>query len=203
MSPRPAARDRGEETRASLVKAAHEILSSEGMQGITTRSVANRAGVALSLVHHHFGGKRGLLMAVMNDDLARVGRYEELLAEAATLFDAWEILVREFGRDLETGTVRAEWETFVVGLGDPEFSRQWQIVTQAWRALYQRVIDRLLPDGVIPPLPSSTIASILVDYFLGTEAVLLAEAATGGPASPPEHLARVGEMIRAFEADRA
>lgn len=200
MSSRRRERPRGEETRARLTAATHEILASEGLKGMSTRAVAERAGVALSLVHHHFGGKRGLLLAVMSDDLARVGRYEELLAPTETLSEAWAVLTREFRSDLAQGTIRAEWETFVVGLDDVEIIERWQEVTAAWRRLYEQTLERLLPSlGREAPMPASTLAAVLVDFFLGTEAQLLAATASGAAPDSLDVLDRVGQAIAAFE----
>lgn len=200
MSTRQTEIARGEATRARLTAAAHEILASEGLKGMSTRAVAERAGVALSLVHHHFGGKRGLLLAVMSDDLARISRYEELLAPAETLSQAWAVLTREFRRDLAAGAIRAEWETFVVGLDDVEIIERWQEVTAAWRKLYELTLERLLPTlGRDAVMPASTLAAVLVDFFLGTEAELLAAAASGATPDSLDILDRVGQAIAALE----
>lgn len=199
MAPQATEKKSGEETRRSLIEATQEILASDGFKGVTTRSVAERADVALSLVHHHFGGKRGLLMAAMGDDLARVGRYRELMDEADSLTAAWDILIREFRADLKAGVIRAEWETYVVGLGDVEFIEQWRGITEEWRKLYERTLDRLLPKlDFEPALPSSVLASMLVDFFLGTEAELLAAAAVGEKGSL-QVLDEVGQKIRELE----
>ncbi|MBS1878957.1 MAG: TetR/AcrR family transcriptional regulator [Actinobacteria bacterium] len=197
---------RGETSRAKLMKASQEILASEGFKGMSTRAVAERAGVALSLVHHHFGGKRGLLIAALDEDLARVGRYQRLLEQATTLSEAWRILIDESRRDMASGTIRAEWETFIVGLGDPELSDRWQKVTAAWRELYTSVLERLLPAlDRESPLPPSALAAILVDFFLGAEAELLAAAASGSEAAPEELdlIDRIGQLIAQFEAGEA
>jgi AcrR family transcriptional regulator len=52
---------RGEATRRRIVDAAHDILLERGHAAASTRAVADKAGVPLSLVHYHFGGKQGLL----------------------------------------------------------------------------------------------------------------------------------------------
>src|SRR4051794_20304445 len=56
---------RGQATRDRIVEAAREILIEQGHGGASTRAVADRAGVRLSLVHYHFGGRPGLLAEVL------------------------------------------------------------------------------------------------------------------------------------------
>ena len=55
---------RGQATRDRIVDAAREMLVEHGHAGTSTRAVAAHAGVRLSLVHYHFGGKQGLLVEV-------------------------------------------------------------------------------------------------------------------------------------------
>jgi AcrR family transcriptional regulator len=65
--------------RAALLQAAEEILRSEGMQGLTLRAVARRAGVSHTAPAPHFGDLTGLL-----SELAALGfrRYNARLAAA-------------------------------------------------------------------------------------------------------------------------
>ena len=65
---------RGEATRRRIVDAARDVLLERGHAATSTRAVADEAGVRLSLVHYHFGGKQQLLGAVLerqNADLLK------------------------------------------------------------------------------------------------------------------------------------
>ncbi|HXY95243.1 MAG TPA: helix-turn-helix domain-containing protein, partial [Acidimicrobiia bacterium] len=55
----------GDATRKALLDAAEELLIVKGASGITTRKVAERAGVNQALVHYHFGTIEDLLVAVL------------------------------------------------------------------------------------------------------------------------------------------
>jgi AcrR family transcriptional regulator len=48
-------------TRAALLEATIDCLVEDGYARTTTRRIAERAGVTLGAVHHHFGSKVGLL----------------------------------------------------------------------------------------------------------------------------------------------
>jgi AcrR family transcriptional regulator len=51
--------------RETLLDAAERAILAEGFAGASTRRIAEEAGVPLSLVHYHFGGKEGLLVALV------------------------------------------------------------------------------------------------------------------------------------------
>lgn len=50
-------------TRNSLITAAGELFAEFGYSGVTTRMIADRAGVRLSAIHYHFGNKEKLYIA--------------------------------------------------------------------------------------------------------------------------------------------
>lgn len=49
-----------EATRAAILAAAEAEILEHGFAGASTASIARRAGVTKSLIHHHFGSKEGL-----------------------------------------------------------------------------------------------------------------------------------------------
>ena len=59
---------RGQETRLKILDAARQMLVEHGAGGTSTRSVADEAGVPLSLVHYHFGGKQGMVVALLEHE---------------------------------------------------------------------------------------------------------------------------------------
>lgn len=65
--------DRGKATRARLLEAAVSLIGEVGWSGVSTRMVAQRAGVNAGVVHYHFASVSDLLVA------ASVGFARELL----------------------------------------------------------------------------------------------------------------------------
>lgn len=51
--------------KAALIEAACDGLAEVGPRALSTRELAERAGVNRGQIHHYFGGKRGLLKAAM------------------------------------------------------------------------------------------------------------------------------------------
>jgi AcrR family transcriptional regulator len=69
--PHPGKRDK-EKRQRSLIDAANAVFAEHGYDAATTRAVAERAGCSEGLIHRYFGGKRGLLLAVMESKAAAV-----------------------------------------------------------------------------------------------------------------------------------
>lgn len=64
--PRPRMGRKARETREKLLSGALAALCSEGVTGITTRKIADSAGVHLGTLHYHFESKDALLLAVLD-----------------------------------------------------------------------------------------------------------------------------------------
>ena len=54
-----------ESVKSALIEAACRGLAEQGPRALSTRALAQRAGVNHGQIHHYFGGKRGLLKAAM------------------------------------------------------------------------------------------------------------------------------------------
>jgi len=56
-------------TEDRIRKAAVELLEAHGPDGMTTRSVCERAGVTAPTLYHHFGDKNGLVRAIVTEGI--------------------------------------------------------------------------------------------------------------------------------------
>ena len=59
------------QTSERILEIALSVLASGGLDAVTVRRVADGAGVSVSVVHHHFGSKQGLLDACKTDFYTR------------------------------------------------------------------------------------------------------------------------------------
>lgn len=57
----------GSPGRAELLHAAAQVFANRGYMGATTTAIAQLAGVSQPLLYHHFGSKKGLWTAVINE----------------------------------------------------------------------------------------------------------------------------------------
>jgi AcrR family transcriptional regulator len=155
---------RGDATRAQILNAARDLLRDDGYAGATTRAVADRADVRLSLVHYHFGGKGPLLAALLEEENARLlARQRALYESDEPLADKWRSACRYLREDLGSGYVRILWE------------RRWREAMTGWRDLLTIVVASWAAEaGVELPMSPRALATLVANAFQGAEVELLA-----------------------------
>src|SRR5919204_6248783 len=125
---------RGDDTKGQILDAARDALASAGYARTTTRAIADRAGVPLSLVHYHFGGKQQLLVAVLTRENERLlERQRTMFAGPEPLAEKWRIACDYLSADLRSGYVRILWELWAVGLADETLAASWRNAIDGWR----------------------------------------------------------------------
>jgi AcrR family transcriptional regulator len=158
-----------------MVQAAREILIEQGHSGASTRAVADRAGLRLSLVHYHFGGRQGLLAEVLERE------NEQLLARQRALFDApgplaekWRTACDLLDDDIRSGYVRLQFELWGAGLADEDLAVGWRTALKGWRDLLASVFERWAADlDVELPLRPKALATLVANLFEGIEVEML------------------------------
>jgi AcrR family transcriptional regulator len=167
---------RGDATRAQIIDAARDLLREDGFAATTTRAVAERANVRLSLVHYHFGGKGPLLAALLEEENARLlARQRALYESDEPLADKWRSACRYLREDLGSGYVRILWELWAAGLADEELARRWREAMTGWRDLLTIVVASWAAEaGVELPMSPRALATLVANAFQGAEVELLA-----------------------------
>lgn len=161
-----------DEKRAQLLDAAERAILAEGYAGASTRRIAEEAELPLSLLHYHFGGKEGLLVAVVErarrrnqaaviGALAGPGPAAERVAGALRLARQRLIEEEEGGRLL--------LELAVAALHSPplraEIDRMYEQGIDAVSRAAAGVIDEAGGPCAAPPLDA--VASLLVGAVFG------------------------------------
>jgi AcrR family transcriptional regulator len=192
---------RGEATRRRIVDAARDVLLGRGHAAASTRAVADEAGVRLSLVHYHFGGKQGLLLEVLereNELLLR--RQHKLFSAPGPLAEKWRTACDLLDEDVRSGYVRVLWELWAAGLADQELAAGWRAAIGGWRSLLESVYVSWADElGLELPISSRAVATLMSNLFEGIEIELLA----GVPEQDAPHrevLDAIGVLIERAEA---
>lgn len=177
---------RGRSTRALLLTAAADLLREEGYTATSTRAVADRAGARLSLVHYHFGSKRGLLLAVLEDLTERLlHRQQAMFNDGRPFAEQWRTACDYLREDIDSGYVRILWELWAAGLADPELAERWRATQRSWRELIEARLERLQTEsGVELPMRPRALAALIGSLFEGAEVEILA----GVPEDETPHL---------------
>ncbi len=72
----------GDKTRAAILKAAEDLFVEQGFAATSMATVAKRANITKSLIHHHFGSKRELWDAVKDSVMQEYGQAQQQLLES-------------------------------------------------------------------------------------------------------------------------
>jgi len=105
--------ERTAETRARIIAAVVECIAEVGFGRTTAAEISRRAGVTWGAVQHHFGGKDGILLAVLEESF---GRFAERLADVEVESTTLEARVDLF--------IERAWEHF----GSPHFQSTFEIL---------------------------------------------------------------------------
>jgi AcrR family transcriptional regulator len=192
---------RGLQTRLKILDAAREMLVERGVGGTSTRSVAEQAGVPLSLVHYHFGGMHALLVAVLErENEALLERQRALFAAPGPLAAKWRTACEFLDEDIRSGYVRVLWELWAAGLADEALKASWRAATAGWRDLLTSVFADW-GETIEQELPMSprALTTLVVNVFQGVEIELLA-GVTPEEAPHREVLDALGDLIERAEA---
>jgi AcrR family transcriptional regulator len=168
--------ERGRATRAHLLAAAAAVLREQGYTAMSMRAVADRAGTRLSLVQYHFGSKRGLLLAVL-DDLTEslIERQRSMFDDGRPFAEQWRTACDHLRQDVRSGYVRTLWELWAAGLTDPELAQRWRHTQRSWRELIVERLERWQTERDVElPMPPRALATLIGNVFEGAETEILA-----------------------------
>jgi AcrR family transcriptional regulator len=191
------------DTRTRIVAAARECLLADGYAALSTRRVADTAGVPLSQIHYHFRSRRGLVLALLDaENQVLVRRQRQMYGADAPLWKRYEQACDFLDDDLASGYVRVLQEMISVGWSDPTVAARVLEVVRGWLGVLTDVAEeaqkRLGPFDIIGP---RAIAGLVALAFLGGEAMML----LGDESQNAEiraWLRQFGDMIRAREGER-
>ena len=187
-------------TKQRILTAARDRLLQDGYARLSTRGVADLAGVPLSQVHYHFGGKQQLILSVLaREDERLLERQTRMYAEDRPLWQRYEQACDFLDEDLASGYVRVVQEMTAASWSDPEIAVQVRVLLQRWIDLLADVLVAAEQRGLaLGPCTAREVATLVVLLFLGGESALLLGLESG--ASPVRRaLRRIGDVIRIAE----
>ncbi|MFC0864552.1 TetR/AcrR family transcriptional regulator [Sphaerimonospora cavernae] len=156
------AADRGREVRRRLLRVAAELIAERGWTAVSTRMLAERAGVAPGVVHYHFTSVRALLaeaaLDVIGDVVEQAG---PALARAATPGEALGLMMGLLedhdGRD---ATSLLFTEAYLAATRDEGLRRSLAEVMTGFR---RRLADHLTEHAVPSPEATAAVLAAAID----------------------------------------
>jgi len=163
------------DTRLRIIEAARTRLLADGYAGLSTRKVAEEAGVPLSQLHYHFGSKGGLIVALFVEENTRLlERQTNMYAQDKPLWQRYEQACDFLEDDLESGYVRVLQELVAAGWSNAEIGAAVLELLGAWIALLTEVArEAERRHGPLGPFTAEELATLIASAFFGSEALLL------------------------------
>ena len=163
------------DTRRRILDAARVRMLADGYAGLSTRKVAEEAGVPLSQLHYHFGSKGGVILALFAmENEERLARQTRMYAEDRPLWQRYEQACDFLEDDLESGYVRVLQELVAAGWSNPEIGVAVRELLGGWIALLVEVArEAERRHGPLGPFTADELATLVAAAFFGSEALLL------------------------------
>jgi AcrR family transcriptional regulator len=169
------ARSAAEDT---LLDAAERLLVDVGYAGITTRKLAEEAGVNHGLVHYYFGSIEQLLVRTLERFTERlVARQRELYAAELPFIEKWRTAMRYLIS--EDVTYEKIWlELSALAWNHPELRERVARVDGEWRAVLTEAFEQARREHGID-MPIESLVSLVMTFNIGIMVERLSGIETG------------------------
>jgi AcrR family transcriptional regulator len=163
------------DTHTLILDAARSRLLADGYAGLSTRKVAEEAGVPVSQLHYHFGSKQGLILALFEEEnQQRLERQRSMYAQDLPLWQRYEQACDFLEDDLDSGYVRVLQEMMAAGWSNLELGAAVRELLGGWVALLAEVAGEAeRRHGPLGPFTAEEAATLVASAFFGSESLLL------------------------------
>ncbi len=152
-------------TRERIVRAVVESIAEIGFQKTTANEITRRAGVTWGAVQHHFGGKDGILAAVLEESFERFAvRLAAVPIEGATLAERVSAFVDIAWAHFGSPDYRSTFEILLNYTRDAEVEDVpiWESeMFAAWNRVWSKIFaDVTLPRRKLVALQAFSISAV-------------------------------------------
>jgi AcrR family transcriptional regulator len=150
----------------ALLDAAEQLLIDVGYAGVTTRRLAEKAGVNHGLVHYYFGSIENLLVRTLERFTERlITRQRELYAAELPFLEKWRTAMRYLTSE-DVGYEKIWLELQALSWNDPELRERLAQVNDEWRSVLLEAFDQPRRDYGID-MPLDALVSLVMTFNLG------------------------------------
>ncbi len=184
-----------EETRATLVSTARHFFSEQGFAETSMDDLTAHAGLTRGALYHHFGDKKGLLAAVVEQLDAEMDERLQAISDSAQ--DAWEGFRRrchaylEMALEPEIQRIVLRDARSVLGGASPQSQRHCIRSMQA-------LIAELMEQGVVSQADPQALA-FLIYGSLAEAAFWIAQEEDGNEVRLAQGIAALDLMLRGLQ----
>ena len=153
--------------------AAERLLIRDGIAALTTRRVAQEAGVNHGLVHYSFVSIADLALSTARRATERlIGRQRQLYAGPGTFLHKWRAAMAFLEDDIGTGYPKLMFELSALGWNDPTLAAAIADMDAQWRGVLHDALTAAVDDYGLDPdeFPTDALVTLIATFNLGIEA---------------------------------
>lgn len=171
--------ERTNERREQILEAAYHTLVQVGFEKITTRRIAQEAGVNIATLHYHFGTKEALLSEVVRYTVQRVeSRLRAAMQAAPTPAEGLAMAFRTVWEIAQERPGILRYDLVLRALRDEAARSEAKSIYATYRRLVEDIAERHLAEG--GTLPSGVTPATLAHYLVSVvDGILLQHLVTG------------------------
>lgn len=188
-------REAGSERREQILRSSWEVLSQVGFEKITTRRIAEAAGINIATLHYHFGSKEAVLTETLRYAQKWTDQYmRESIAGSRTAEEALTRAFEHIWKLMVQGRGVLRFDLVVRGFRDPEAKKEAMNVYGTYRRFVQEIIEKHVSEGGV--LPPNLTAQTMADYTITlVDGVILHHRLSGDDAAAERNLNMVRTQL--------
>jgi AcrR family transcriptional regulator len=156
------------EAIAALLDAAEHLLVEQGYGAITTRKLAEQAGVNHGLVHYYFGSMEEVMVQVLERFTARlIERQRAMYSSDRPFIEKWRTAWGFQEDDLSSGYSKIWLELQAMAWNRPELRARVQQVNEEWRQVLTEAFAPALREFGIDALSLEAVVSLVMTMGQG------------------------------------
>ncbi len=166
----------------AFLDAAERLLLRVGYAKITTRSLAEEAGLNHGLVHYYFGSMPELLIQVLERYTERlIKRQRAMYAAEIPFIEKWRTAMGYLEEDAQSGYAKVWYELQALGWNEPEVRKRVGQIFLAWRRVVTEAFERAYDEYGIDRerYPLAAIVSLVVNFNEGIQVEMLSGVRNG------------------------
>jgi len=161
---------RGEETRARILRAAQEGFARSGYDGTGVAEICRQAGVSKGAFYHHFPSKQAVFLELLNQWLAGLDAPMAVTRAGMKpvpqqLLDMAELVQHIF--QAAQGQLPMFLEFWTQSARDPEVWQATIAPYQRYRSFFSGIIEAGIAEGTLRPVDPDTAGRVLVSLAVG------------------------------------
>lgn len=186
-------------TASKIIEAARACLLADGYANMSTRKVADQAGVPLSQIHYHFGSKDDLIVGLLrSENEGLLERQRDAFSSDLPVWKKWELACDYFDEDIASGYVRVLQEMTAAGWSSDGLGEEMQEIFKGWLELLAGLAQEAKAKGIPHGgLSAEEIATLVGAAYIGVESWILIGLEEEFPLRST--LRKVGDLIKTAE----